>query len=934
MDFLNLAGVIIVTLATIGIIAYNSGVYSRLCKYINNKIENKEVSQKENYDLNLFNIEKEIFINSPEFKNNLERAEHFHKEIQNHKLGYFRHSTKEKLKKNYESLFKTVSSVKYKKFKITHFNEFRQVFKNIDVLVRDWNKSYIISETNKCSELFNNFDGRKLDEQQRRAVVVDEDNNLVLAAAGSGKTLTISAKVKYLVEEKNINPKDILLITFTRKAADEMRDRISERLKINVQVKTFHRFGFDVHKNVTGHHPDVFDNLSDFADNYFKNEFLHSQQGARNIIEYLGLYINIPTNYDDVECLGEIIDRERNLDFETIKSKVEANVCKYSRNKKTFRGEHVRSIEEAMIANHLYLKGVSYEYEKLYPFKTEDASRKRYRPDFYLSDYDLYLEHFGIDEKGNVPWLPPIEAQKYVAGITWKRNYHKQNGTILLETYSYYNKDGRLLVELDKLLKKSGVKSKKLDYSNIWRMMVIEREDHLYSEFRKLAVTFINLLKSNDNDEEAFSLFTEQLVDQKNIFLRNRTKNFLSIVRPLFISYQKMLCDEEYIDFNDMINLATKSINEGKLDINYKYIIIDEYQDISMSRFRLVKALKDRTNAVVMAVGDDWQSIYRFAGSDIDLFTSIEKYFGNTEILKLERTYRNAQELIDIAGKFILKNPKQLDKKLISNKRLHNPIRIVMYKNDLSDAIDIALEEIVKGYGENSKILILGRNNYDIEALKKAKCFNIYNNEKAVKISALKYPLLNIEFMTVHKSKGLEAENVIVINMENNLSGFPNKIVDDPILSFVLSNNDVYEYAEERRLFYVAMTRTKNITYLLAPVRNESCFIKELVKESKHVYYRKVTDEKLVNRGPKCPRCKEGRLIQRENSSGQKFVGCSNYPRCDRIYDNVDILNLVIVCDLCNGYMVKRMGKYGEFYGCSNYPLCTNKINISEIMWE
>lgn len=317
--------------------------------------------------------------------------------------------------------------------------------------------------------------------------------------------------------------------------------------------------------------------------------------------------------------------------------------------------------------------------------------------------------------------------------------------------------------------------------------MVIEREDHLYSEFRKLAVTFINLLKSNDNDEEAFSLFTEQLVDQKNIFLRNRTKNFLSIVRPLFISYQKMLCDEEYIDFNDMINLATKSINEGKLDINYKYIIIDEYQDISMSRFRLVKALKDRTNAVVMAVGDDWQSIYRFAGSDIDLFTSIEKYFGNTEILKLERTYRNAQELIDIAGKFILKNPKQLDKKLISDKRLHNPIRIVMYKNDLSDAIDIALEEIVKGYGENSKILILGRNNYDIEALKKAKCFNIYNNEKAVKISALKYPLLNIEFMTVHKSKGLEAENVIVINMENNLSGFPNKIVDDPILSFVLT---------------------------------------------------------------------------------------------------------------------------------------------------
>lgn len=186
---------------------------------------------------------------------------------------------------------------------------------------------------------------------------------------------------------------------------------------------------------------------------------------------------------------------------------------------------------------------------------------------------------------------------------------------------------------------------------------------------------------------------------------------------------------------------------------------------------------------------------------------------------------------------------------------------------------------------------------------------------------------MDIEFITVHKSKGLEADNVIVINMENKLSGFPNKINDDPILSLVLSKSDDYEYAEERRLLYVAMTRTKNLTFLLAPDSSKSIFVDELMSDNKNLCYSKATLEDIISDNPKCPRCIKGTLVIRDDGNGKKFLGCSNYPQCDRTYSDIEILKDKIVCKLCDGFMVKREGKQGQFYGCSNYPMCENTIN-------
>lgn len=861
----------------------------------------------------------------------------FFEELEKIRGIYITKPIKEKLSYDYKKVYEYFKRKPYSNLKIQRLNEFNYILENFNSFVKEHNDSYIEKEMIENKSLFDNIDGKSLDEQQRKAVVVDEINNLVLAGAGSGKTLTISGKVKYLVETKDIKPDEILLISFTRKAADEMNVRISEKLHINVESKTFHKLGLDIIKKFRGKYFDIPKDkfLNDVISNYFDNNLSNNTEEIANIINFFGYYLNIPKDWAEFNSLGDCLDYYRNIDFETLKGKCkEKSVNEYTKelknNKQTIKGEKVKSLEEVMIANYLFLNGINYVYECKYPFKSSDKSKKIYRPDFYLPDYDIYIEHFGITKNKKVPWLSRIEEQKYLDGIEWKRNFHKENKTTLIETYSYYNKEGRLLKELQKLLIDKNVEFKEINYIDIFNQVFEESKDKYFSEFKKLIATFINLFKSNGYSIDYIEILNEQAINISNTFLRERTILFLSIVKPIMINYQEALIKNGFIDFNDMINIATEIIREKMTDLNYKYIIIDEYQDISLSRFKLVKEIINKTGAKLMCVGDDWQSIYRFTGSDIDLFTNFEKYMGYYELLRIEKTYRNSQELINIAGSFVMKNKKQLIKNLRSDKQNNNPIRIFGYDKDIKTAVTKSIDEIVSNFGENAEITILGRNNFDIDILIKNENsdFNIVKNENQNLIKYNNYPNIRINYLTAHKSKGLEADNVIVINLGNHQLGFPNKISDDPILSMVLTDLDSFEFAEERRLFYVALTRTKNTTFMIVPDKNKSVFVEELINKFK-IKYEFVTQEDTINENPKCPRCKEGYLIIRENKGqNKKFVGCSNFPGCDFTIDDTEVINEQIECNVCGGYMIKKTGPYGDFYRCSNHPICENKSKI------
>ena len=321
-----------------------------------------------------------------------------------------------------------------------------------------------------------------------------------------------------------------------------------------------------------------------------------------------------------------------------------------------------------------------------------------------------------------------------------------------------------------------------------------------------LIKTFINLFKSNNYSLDMFYTFIRKADAKDKILLKE--------IMKCYICYESYLNKENVMDFNDMINIAIDKLD--KCNVRYKYIIIDEYQDTSFTKLNLIKKLILLSNASLFAVGDDFQSIYRFTGSDIKIITNFRRYFPFAKIIKLKYIYRNSYELIKVAGKFIMKNPFQIRKKLLSKFKLKNPIEIIYY-----DDLNYSINNVIKNE-EIDDLFILSRNNYDLEKIK----INDFKN-------------INFRKLTIHKSKGLQKDYVFIINMNNNVNGFPNKYIDHPILKYVNNYKEYYPYEEERRLFYVALTRCKKKVYLFAPKDNPSIFIKELLKINKQIKIRK-----------------------------------------------------------------------------------------------
>lgn len=802
--------------------------------------------------------------------------------------------------------------------------QFNDVFGNFDKYIVTYNKNYVTTQKEKLIKFFDNIENKKLDEQQRTAVVTDEYSNLIIAGAGSGKTLTILGKVQYLVEQKKIKPENILLLSFTKKTVDELNERIT-KIGLGTQAITFHKLGYDTIKKFNSTQIPAVSNettLSKVIKEFLQKDIYSDQEALKAYIEYVACYMNIPEEYGKYGSLGNKLDTEKGINFETMKSKCgDLNIVR-KKTLDTFHGEKVKSVEELTIANFLYLNGIKYEYEKPYP-----QSEAMYRPDFYLTDYDIWLEHFGVDENNRAKWLTPFNEEKYIEGMKIKRATHTQYKTKLLETYSYYNRDKILISKLREMLEKENVAFFPQDAKEIYSK-VTNNDEGFGKEIIKLIESFINLSKSRRLKKSNLkTLFLDKSTTQ-NEFMYERQNLFLKFGLPIIEKYDVALTAKKEIDFNDMINQATDLIEENKPRYDFQYIIIDEYQDISFARFNLIKAIRDLSSARLICVGDDWQSIYRFAGSDISLFSNFEKYVGKNEKLLIEQTYRNSQSLIDITSKFIQKNEKQIKKNPKSEKKpLDVPLKFTHYTQDTLEVCFIEeIGRLVTKYGKDKSILVLGRHSFDInELIEKTVNNKIKYIENEDKLEVKGFESVNIKFITIHKSKGLESDNVIVLNLKNHLLGFPNKITDDPILSLLLSDSEEYSFGEERRLFYVALTRTKNEVVLLLP-SDISLFAEEMIKDNNYLLTAIDGNLKTTN----CPYCQTGKLVIRENSlNSNQFLGCSHYPKCNQTFNNIEVLEDKFLCPGCkSGFMTKRIGRYGNFLGCTNYPKCRNTISL------
>ena len=778
------------------------------------------------------------------------------------------------------------------------------------------NETFVANELVRSRALFDRIEARPLTDEQRKAVVVDERSNLVVAAAGSGKTSVIVAKAGWLVRRGYRKPSDLLLLAFARDARNEMEERVRSRLGAataqSVTVRTFHSLGMAIIGDAEGKRPAL----------------ARTAENDRALFDLLkGIVADLLAGGALSETLLEWFQDQ----FAPYRSEHEfANWGAYwnyiRRNDiRSLKADEVKSYEECEIANFLYLNGIAYEYEAAYEHETATAEKRQYKPDFFLADHGIYIEHFGLDAEGNT--APFVDREKYIEEMEWKRQIHAERGTILVETFTRERAEGRLIRNLEEKLAAHGVELTPLPRERVFA--VLEDRGRIDPFIRVLA-TFLQHFKGSRLSLDEVAERARSLDDE------GRAAAFLTVFGPIFERYQETLAEAGEIDFHDMINRATEHVEAGRYRSPFGYILVDEFQDISPARARLLKALLDSTpGAQLFAVGDDWQAIYRFGGSDIAVMREFGDRFGDCERVDLETTFRCSDRIAAVATDFVLRNPAQIRKTVRATRKGDGPAVHVGLPGDeglslLKESLDRIAEDAGRHDG-TSEVLLLGR----------------YRHLRPLNLGGLakQYPGLRFTYMTVHRAKGLEADYAVVLGLCAGKHGFPVEIADDPLLDLVMAAPEAHPNAEERRLLYVALTRARRQVFLLAEGGPPSAFVTELIDGG----YDITVFGRLPEGDVPCPQCKEGRLERRENARGGSiFYGCSNWPYCEHTgrpcpkcgtglpvrsggaFRCRDCGGSIEGCPSCGGWLETRMGRFGRFLGCSNFPDCDYTRNLRQ----
>ncbi len=381
--------------------------------------------------------------------------------------------------------------------------------------------------------------------------------------------------------------------------------------------------------------------------------------------------------------------------------------------------------------------------------------------------------------------------------------------------------------------------------------------DRLYYLMRNYHIEYQDLKQTNNTE---YSWFW-----QKDLWLKNLKQ--IQKIEELGREYKKEMTSRSEVDFAGFLEEAIKSLTSIKNSARpewfktfcFDFVIIDEYQDISPLEYALIRNLREKQNFKLFCVGDDWQTIYQFAGSEIDLILDFKKYWGDTKIFKIERTYRFPEQLAKTSGKFIMRNKTQLIKD-IQGINCRDPDQIVEI-NGPSERTDLnSLRFFFLNLPRNTRVFLLGRYNFDIKKISHCEFLNFDYETNEPRILMPERPDLNIKFCSAHKSKGLQADYVFIINCRDATLGFPSQVKEKELITLarktLLQKNSQMklgnsqkgkflnmiwknlrptkddEFAEERRLFYVAMTRARKKIFFLTVQEKESPFILELREEN------------------------------------------------------------------------------------------------------
>jgi len=687
-----------------------------------------------------------------------------------------------------------------------------------------YNESFVERQLEQYENLFTDIDeaGHDLNREQRKAVVRNDEYNQVIAGAGTGKTLVLTHRIAYLIE-RGVDPDRIAAVTLTRNATDEIQKRLAERFDItDVTVETIHSFANGIARQATDGHRSTIDDRD--RRNFVEERIRDKLDGgdptfARHYRQFLTHYSTETPVPDDHESRTEYVRARAERSYETL------------------AGETVASQAEKAIADFLFTHGVEYQYEAIAEWAETGEDRDVYSPDFYLPEYDITIEHWGIDENGAVaPWFA-WTSEEYREKLAWARQQFASSDHTLVETYDFEYWAGTLEKALTHRLARRGVRLDPMGFEDLVGHALDdhEREQHLIGLFAK----FIDNARTFDTDPDEI---------RDDLSRHDPREYHFGVCGSILLEeYEAWKRRNGLVDFDDMIYDAVAAVREDpeRFQSQFEHVLVDEFQDVAISQIRLLDALTDGPNAPhLFCVGDDWQSIYAFRGAVVEYFVDFEEYFGPAAITELRETYRCPETVLDASTDLIANNPTQIEKSPVACSGRETTPRLHVldgydewrYADRVGEYAANLVEQYLSEGSDPEDVMILSR--YDsgapfVDRVKDAlEARNIPYDGKADgdryrPDGATAGSDAGVSVFSAHQAKGREAPHVILLHVAQSEDGFSPDVRNNELLNPVREVSANTE-AEERRLFYVALTRSEATLDLLTKAGEKSAFLDEI----------------------------------------------------------------------------------------------------------